>query len=220
MLGAVPLLQSEVPALHIYEHVVATLQVAIEAFVGLHLSPHALQSLVVLSVVHTGPVGSLHVVAVQVHTPPWHVGVGCAHVVWFAQLPVGSHVCVVFPLQFVCPGAHTPLQALLTHVWLTHGDGLLHVPFMHVSSALPGTHCVCVGAHVPMHMPFMHVWLTHATGAPHAPVMSHVSTPLLAPEHCTEPGEQATHVVVLFRHTGVMPEHTVCNCQLPFMSHD
>jgi hypothetical protein len=48
--------------------------------------------------------------------------------------------------------------------------------------------------------------------------MSHVSTPLF--EHCTEFGEQATQVVVLFRHTGVIPEHAICVCQLPFMSHD
>jgi hypothetical protein len=94
--GAVPLLQSDVPAWHVYEHVVP-LQLALDALVVVQLSPHAVQLLVVLSVVHVEP----HVVCWQVHAPLWQSGVGCAHGVWFSQLPEVPQVCGVLPLQFV-----------------------------------------------------------------------------------------------------------------------
>jgi len=55
------------------------LQVADEAFVRLHLSPQALQLLVVFSSVHvTG--GPEHEVSWQLHAPLWQSGVGCEQV--------------------------------------------------------------------------------------------------------------------------------------------
>ena len=72
--GAVPVLQSEAPALHVYEHFVP-LQLAADAFVRLHLSPQALQLFVVFRSVQM----PLHVVSWQVHEPLWQSGVGCEH---------------------------------------------------------------------------------------------------------------------------------------------
>lgn len=45
------------------------------------------------------------------------------------QLPHGT--------GFVCPGAHEPVQAPFTHVCPVHAAGALHVPPMHVCTALP-----------------------------------------------------------------------------------
>lgn len=122
--GAVPLLQSKYPVLQVYEHV-DPLQDGAVALLALHLSPHALQSCVVFSDEH---VPSEHDVSAHVHAPFRQSGVGCAHVVWFVHVPVLLHVCVVLPLQFSCPGAHTPVQAPLTQVWLEHGVRLVHCP--------------------------------------------------------------------------------------------
>ena len=86
MSGAVAELQSDAPPLHVYEHFVP-LHVAAEALVRLHLSPHALQLLVVSSSVQMagGPaqLGSWHE-----QTPLWQSGVGCAH---------GPHVAPAVP---------------------------------------------------------------------------------------------------------------------------
>jgi hypothetical protein len=38
------------------------------------------------------------------------------------------------PEQVVCPGAHDPVQAPVTHVWLVHAVAVLQVPLLvHVS---------------------------------------------------------------------------------------
>jgi hypothetical protein len=181
--GAVPLLQSDAPALHVYEHAVP-LQLSADALVAVHESPHALQLLVVLSSVQVPP----HVDSPQVHAPPEQNGVGWAHVVWFVHVPVPLHVCVVLLLQLVCPGAHTPLQTPAEHVWFVHVAGLPHEPVaVHVSEALPGTHWVSLGPQTPPQEPFKHVRVAaHATGVPHAPPALHVCTPFA--EHSVAPG--------------------------------
>jgi hypothetical protein len=180
--GVVPLLQSEAPALQVYEHVVP-LQLAADALVVVHLSPQALQLLVVSSSVHV----PLHSVSVHEHEPLTQKGVGCAQVAWFVQVPVALHVCGVLPLQSVWPGAHVPEHAPATQVWLVHADGAPQAPVLvHASTELP-EHCVWLGAHTPEQAPPLHVWFTHATGEPQAPAALHVCTPL--PEHCTAPGE-------------------------------
>jgi hypothetical protein len=90
-------LQSDAPALHVYEHVVP-LQLAAEALVVLHLTPHALQLLVVFKFVHVVPP---HSVSRHVHAPFLQSGLGCEQVVPLTQLPVDPQVCVVLPLQLV-----------------------------------------------------------------------------------------------------------------------
>ncbi len=52
------------------------LQLAADALVGLHLSPQALQLLVVLSSVHVAG-GPEQEVSWQLHAPLWQSGVGC-----------------------------------------------------------------------------------------------------------------------------------------------
>jgi hypothetical protein len=181
--GAVAWLQSEAPALQVYEHDVP-LQLAADAFVRVHLSPHALQLLVVFSSVHVVPP---HSVSRHVHAPLLQSGLGCVHVVWLTQLPAPPHVCVVLPLQLVWAGAHTPWHAPDTHVWLVQAAGGPHVPLaVQTSTELP-EQVDCPGAHMPVHAPPMHVWFVHAAGAPHVPLAPQVCTPL--PEHCTAPGE-------------------------------
>ena len=69
------MLQSDVPVLHVYEQVVP-LQESMEAFVGVHALPHALQLLVVLSNVQVEP----QRVSLQVHEPALQSGDGCVHV--------------------------------------------------------------------------------------------------------------------------------------------
>jgi hypothetical protein len=89
------------------------LQLAELALMALHLSPHALQLFVSAKLVQVVPPQT---VPVQTHVPRLHWGVGCAQVVWFTQLPVAPQLCVTFPEQFTCPGAHTPRQAPPEHV--------------------------------------------------------------------------------------------------------
>ena len=130
-------MQSEYPEPQVYEQV-DPLQLADEAWMRLHLSPHALQLLVVLRPVQV----PLHSVSRQVHAPFEQSGVGCAQVAWFCHVPVLLHVRGVLPLQLVWPGAQTPVHAPATHVWFVHDTGPPHVPLaVHVSTPLP-EHCV------------------------------------------------------------------------------
>jgi hypothetical protein len=180
--GAVAKLQSDAPVLQPYEHF-EPLQVAEDAFVRLHTSPQALQSVGVFSSVQVLP----HVVSVQVHDPLTQLGVGCAQVVRFCHVPVVLQFWVVFPLQSVWPGAHTPVHTPFTQVWPLHATSLPYVPLaVQVSTLLP-EHVTWVGAHVPVQTPLMHVWLVHAAAVPQLPPELHVCTPL--PEHCRAPGE-------------------------------
>jgi hypothetical protein len=147
-------LQSDDPGLQVYEHD-EPLQLAADAFVSLHASPQALQSLVEFSCAHVLP----HNVPVQVHAPVTQSGVGCAHAIASCQAPLVLQVCVVLTLQFVWPGAHWPEQMPLTQVWLVHATPFPHVPpVVHVWTSLPvAEHVVWFGAHTPVHRPFMHV---------------------------------------------------------------
>jgi hypothetical protein len=65
-------------------------------------------------------------------------------------------------------------------------------------------------------LPPLHVWSEHALVGPHAPASPHVS--VLLPTHAFVAGAHATHV--LFKHTGVRPEHVVCVCHVPLVPHD
>jgi hypothetical protein len=147
--GAVPLLQSDDPALHVYEQVVP-LQDAADAWVRVHWFPQAPQLAVLLSLTQE----PLQSVPRQVQLPVWQSGDGCAQTAWLCQVPVALQVCgVLAPLQLVCPGAQTPTQAPLTHVWLVHADVLPHAPpAAHACTPLP-EHCVCPGAHTPVQTP-------------------------------------------------------------------
>jgi len=110
-----------------------------DAFVSVHESPHAVQLLVVLSVVQVVPPQS---VSLHVHAPLTQNGLGCAHGEPLTQEPVGPHVCGVLPLQLVSPGEQTPSHAPAAHVWLAQAVGGPHVPFaVHCSIEFP-THCV------------------------------------------------------------------------------
>ena len=107
------------------------------------------------------------------------------------QAPFASHVCVSVPhfpqaTGSVWPGAHDPVQAPPTHVWLVHATGEPHCPpLSHVSTPLP-EHCFCPGEHGPLHTPATHVPLEHVVAAPHCPQPPHVCT--CVPEHCVAPG--------------------------------
>lgn len=179
--GAVPLLQSEEPALQVYEQL-DPLQLAAEALVRLHLLPQALQLLVVLSSVHVVPP---HSVSRHLQVPFWQSGDGWAQVVPFTQLPVPPHVCVVLPLQLVWPGPQTPVHDPLTQVWFEQVVPLTQAPPLHDCVVLP-LHCVWPGAQEPTQKPPLQVWLVQAAGAPQVPLASQVWTPL--PEHCLAPG--------------------------------
>ncbi len=221
MSGVVPLLQSEAPALQLYEHVVPLLD-DVDAFVAVHLSPHAEQFCVVLRSVQVVPPQS---VSWQLHEPFLQSGVGWAHVGWFTQLPIEPQVCGVLPLQFVWPGPQTPEQTPPKHVWFVQPAGAPHVPVaVQVSTALPA-HVVCPGAQTPVHVPEMHVWLVQAIGVPQVPPPEHVCTEL--PEHCTAPGEHVPlhmpethaefmqglvvpHVPLAVQVWTPLPEHCVC----------
>jgi hypothetical protein len=123
----------------------------------------------------------------KVHVPPEHVAVAFATLVVQAvgelQAPP-LHVSTPlplstpFPLQSVCPGAHTPVQAPFTHVWLVHAAAEPQVPFdWHVWTPLP-EHCVVAGTQTPVHAPFTQAELVHAAAALHVAFAWHVSTPL------------------------------------------
>jgi hypothetical protein len=109
-------------------------------------------------------------------------------------VPLAEHVSVSVPqwpqaTGSVCPGAHVPTQAPLTHVWLVHGTGVPHCPPpLHVWTPLP-EHCFWVGVQEPVQTPPTHVPLAQGPGAPYWPQPPHVSRS--APEHDAEPGVQA-----------------------------
>jgi hypothetical protein len=78
------------------------------------------------------------------------------------------------------------VQALPTHVWLTHGTGVPHCPaVLHVCTPLP-EHCAESGVQLPLHTPPTQVPLLHAAGVPHCPQPPHVSSSV--EEHCALPG--------------------------------
>ena len=188
------------------------MQLAVDAFVGVQTSPHALQLLVVLSVVHVPP----QVVSWQVHAPSEQSGVGCAQAAPSCQLPLALQLCGVLARQVAWPGEQTPMQAPLTQVWLVQATAPPHVPpEVHDATPLP-EQVVCPGAHIPVHAPLMHVWLTHVAGSPQLPPDPQVSTPLLT--QVVALGEHATHV--LLRQTGVVPEHVFVVCHPPELSQD
>jgi hypothetical protein len=75
-----------------------------DAFVGVHAVPHALQLLVVSRSVQVPP----HSVSLHVHVPALQSGVGWAHVVPLTQVPAAEHVWGVLPLQRTAADTHTP----------------------------------------------------------------------------------------------------------------
>ncbi len=95
------------------------------------------------------------------HAPLAHAGDALAtpvvHAVAELHVPFDWHDSRPVPEHIVCVGAHTPVHAPLTHVWLVHAVAELHVPFdWHDSTPLP-EHVVWLGAHTPAHAPLTHV---------------------------------------------------------------
>lgn len=141
------------------------------------------------------------------HEPaPIHIGVPPEHAVAFCQVPVELHVCgCVLDPHCVCPGAHTPWQEPLTHVWFTHDEPLFcQTPvLLHVCGCWP-THWTDAGAHAPVHEPLTQAWLTQTVAFCHAPLVSHVCGCVLD-VHWVAPGEHSTQLP--FKQAGVVPEH-------------
>jgi hypothetical protein len=108
---------------------------------------------------------------VNVHDPLLHVAVALATPVVQAtadpQLPLALQVSRPLPEHVVWLGAHAPVHAPETQVWLTHAVALLHAPpAVQVSTPLP-EQVVWLGAHTPAQLPLAHVWLLHAVPAVH-----------------------------------------------------
>jgi hypothetical protein len=80
------------------------------------------------------------------------------HVPLVCQAPEALHVCTSRPqlpqaTGLVCPGAHTPVQALETQVLFEHGAEGPQVPVAsHVWTPL-ATHCCEPGTQAPVHWP-------------------------------------------------------------------
>jgi hypothetical protein len=147
-----------------------------------HTFPHEPQLLASVCSLTQAPLQSEKpVLQEKVHVPLEHVAVAFAtpvvQAVGALQAPA-LHVSTPLPLQSVCPGAHTPVQAPPAHVWLVQAAALPHVPFAwQVWTPLP-EHCVVAGTQTPVHAPFTQAELVHAEAALHAPFVWHVSTPL------------------------------------------
>jgi hypothetical protein len=121
-----------------------------------------------------------------------HVLLLGVHEVPVAQLPFASQVCGLFPEHCLCPGAHTPVHAPVTQVWLVHVAGDPHWPIAsHVSTPL-FTHWVVPLAHTPWHDAVVPFWTQvmpeQGDGMPQLPPV-HCCTPL--PEHWLLPALQA-----------------------------
>jgi hypothetical protein len=111
----------------------------------------------------------------KVHVPLEHVAVALAtlvvHAVGEPQVPFVWHVSTPLPLQVVCPGAHTPVHAPLTQVWLLQLVTVLQVPFdWQVSNPLP-EHCAVLGTHTPVQAPLTHAELMQAAAVLQVPLV-------------------------------------------------
>jgi hypothetical protein len=86
------------------------------------------------------------------------------------HVPEALQVCGwLEPEQLVWPGAQTPVQAPLTHVWLLHGDAVPQAPAeVQVWTPLP-EQFFWPGAQTPLHTPATHVWLEQAVAPPKVP---------------------------------------------------
>jgi hypothetical protein len=116
----------------------------------------------------------------------------CVHEVPVAHPPFASHVCGLLPEHCAWLGAHTPVHAPVTQVWLVHACAGPQWPVAsHVCTPLP-IHWVSPFAHTPWHeadVPFgTQVDFEQAVGAPQLPLV-HCCTPL--PEHWLVPAVQA-----------------------------
>jgi hypothetical protein len=162
-----------------------------------------------------------HSVCVGAHSPV-HVfvtQVWSLHATAVPHVPPALHVSIApLPEHCVAPGVHEPVHVPPTHAEFVHGTGEPHVPLLHDTTPLlpRGSHSVWLGAHSPVQVPLMHVWFEHALAVPQDPAALHVS--VLFPRHAFVVGAHATHV--LFKQTGVVPEHVVCVCHVPFEPHD
>jgi hypothetical protein len=159
----------------------------------------------------------LHVAMAFGAQTPWP-----PHVPLDFQVPEGVHVSLSVPqlpqvTGLVCKGAHTPLHALPTHVWSTHGTVASHSPpALHVwVPLLLGSHRFEPGVQTPVQVPELH---TNAHGPPvlstHAPLLLQVCGWL--PLHCTALG---AHVPQLPELQTVPLQIEPLVCQFPFMSH-
>jgi hypothetical protein len=128
----------------------------------------------------------LHCLAPGVHAVQLPAVQTSGHADPFCQAPLESQVCGTSPLHCLVPGVQTPVQAPLTHAWLVHVTGALHVPLeLQVWTPLP-EHCVVPGTQTPVQEPLTHADATHAVVEPHWPLELHVC--VLFPEQRVAPG--------------------------------
>ena len=80
------------------------------------------------------------------------------HATAVPKAPLALQVSTPLPEHVVWLGAHTPVQAPLTHVWLLQAVPVVHVPAeLHVSGWLAPEQLTWPGAHTPEHAPLTHV---------------------------------------------------------------
>ena len=90
------------------------------------------------------------------HAPPTHVSPvpSVVQSVALPHVPLLVHEYAVLPWHSVCPGAHEPAHAFVTHVWSLHATAVPHVPpEVHVSIAALPEHCVVPDVHDPVQVP-------------------------------------------------------------------
>jgi hypothetical protein len=101
-------------------------------------------------------------VAVALATPVVHADAD-------PNVPLAWQLSMLLPEQVVWPGAQTPVQAPVTHVWFEHAVAELHAPLAwQVSTPLP-EQVVWPGAHTPEQTPLTQVVLVHAAADPQVP---------------------------------------------------
>jgi hypothetical protein len=86
------------------------------------------------------------------------------------QVPLAWQLSRLFPEHSVCPGAHVPVHAPPTQVWLEHAAGELHDPSAWQDSTPLLAQLVCPGAQTPAQAPLTHVLLVQAAAALHVPL--------------------------------------------------
>ena len=160
-------------------------------------------------------VSLVHSVVPGTQTPPQLPGTvfsvpthAYAHVVGVVpHCPVVSHVtCWVSLVHSIVLGLHLPEHAPATHAWLTHGNGVPHIPATQDCTAEVPEHCLAPAEQEPEHTPIEHVVLEQSTATPHVPSDPHVCTALPVLEHWVVPG---VHVPVQAPFTQPWPMHVV-----------
>jgi len=100
-----------------------------------------------------------------------------AHVAPSRQVPVESHVCVVWPLQRFEVGLHDPEHAPPLHTFWQVA-AFCHAPLASQVWGMSPSHCFVVGVHSPVHAPLRQTRPVQLEPGPHWPEVVHVSTSL------------------------------------------